>query len=348
MPQTHVEQPDAALDAARQRAPEPPAPDPRSAHVLALQRGAGNAAVARLLVPPAPVADDHRIAFTAVIRRSDAPPAPAATGGGALAAASDHDAAPGNEAEGTIDPGAVTAALQSSAPPAEASSSAEGERVALPDMRVPPELVPPDTDPVNSTITYSGSVAQSGTVSPFGATSWATFNVTGATVTPNSGTFVATFTLENPITYNVAAGGRTHITSENDAALTNANYATAASDLTPNMSDLGGRPPRTSFWAQDLTLRHEGFHANERRGFASAGASQAQTWLNTQTASSVGDVQTLIAQVPGRVITASQASAGTVAVKEARAYGDGAPLYKARADAITAKGALGPSGGGYP
>jgi hypothetical protein len=59
-------------------------------------------------------------------------------------------------------------------------------------------------------------------------------------------------------------------------------------------------------------------------------------------------VATLIAQVPARVITASQAAVGTLDEKESRAYGDGAPSYQARADAIRTKGALGTAAGGYP
>ena len=48
------------------------------------------------------------------------------------------------------------------------------------------------------------------------------------------------------------------------------------------------------------------------------------------------------------MITASQAAVGTLDEKESRAYGDGAPSYQARADAIRTKGALGTGSGGYP
>jgi hypothetical protein len=107
------------------------------------------------------------------------------------------------------------------------------------------------------------------------------------------------------------------------------------------------RPPRRQFGADDLTVRHEKFHARERQGFGAAGAQQAQAWLSGQAAASVAAVGSLIAQVPGRVIASSQAAAGDVHTKESRAYGDGAPLYQARADAVRARGVLGASGG-YP
>jgi hypothetical protein len=204
-----------------------------------------------------------------------------------------------------------------------------------------------DADAIASAITFTPTVTQAGAVNPFGSTTWSNFNITGQTVTAAAGTFNAAFTLENPITFNVDSP-KPSIASETDAALTNANYPTAASDLTPNMSKQGGKPPRTQFWARDLTTKHEHFHAAERSRLNAAGAVQAQAWLNTQTAASVADVATLIAQVPARVITASQAAVGTLDEKESRAYGDGAPSYQARADAIRTKGALGTAAGGYP
>ena len=44
-------------------------------------------------------------------------------------------------------------------------------------------------------------------------------------------------------------GGETNIASDSDAAITHSNYTQVANDLTPNMGDLGGRPPRSNFWS---------------------------------------------------------------------------------------------------
>ena len=323
-------------------AERPPEADP----ILALQRSAGNAAVARLLESRAPAVAETEtrtstIAFTAQIRRSDGPLSQLE---GAARAGADHDAE-GEHPDAPVDAGAVTAALTEQAAPV--TEPEDGAKVALPDLVTPEQLAVPDTDPVAGAITFSPTINQSGTVNPFGSTTWANFNITGATVTPGTGSFAAAFTLNNPITYNVSST-KVSIADENDAALTNTNFPTAASDLTPNMSRQNGKPPRTEFWARDLTLRHERFHSDERSRLNRAGAAQAQTWLSAQTAGSVADVQALIAQVPGRVITASQAAVGTLDEKESRAYGDGAPSYQARADAIRTKGALGTGAGGYP
>ena len=112
------------------------------------------------------------------------------------------------------------------------------------------------------------------------------------------------------------------------------------------MADLGGRPPRTKFWAQDLTIVHEQFHVTERRGFATIGVNDAQTWLNAQTASSAADVQALLAQVPAKVIATSDSKANPG--KENRAYGAGAAAYATRANAITTKGNAGQYPGAPP
>jgi hypothetical protein len=297
------------------------------AGVLALQRAAGNAAVGRLLAPsPEPRTETRRMEISAVIRRVDRD---------AEEDVAEHD---------TVDPAAVTDAF--TLPAAQVPAATEGETAALPDIELPDALAVVDEDAVAGTITYSPTVNQAGTVKPFGSTKWNKFKITGTTVTAGKGTFTAKFTLENPITYNVSSP-KTSIESVDDPALTNDNFTLAAGDLTPNMSKQGGKPPRTKFWARDLTVKHEKFHADERSKFGKAGSDQAQVWLSAQTAGSVDDVQKLIAQVPARVIASSKAAAGTVDEKESRAYGDGASSYKARADGIKARGAKGPGAGGY-
>jgi len=302
--------------------------------LLRLQQAAGNQAVSRLVAqrsaaPAGPVEDD---AGADLLDDSFSVAIPAA--------APDHDpdAVEGAEQAGEVDGEGVTAAIASGLP--EAPEPADGGEVALPDMATP-DVNDAETDPVSASVSFSATVTNTGAVNPFGATSWATFNVTNIKVKKTKAKYIASFKVKNPITYNVTSGGRTHIASSRDGALTAANYATAASDLTPNMADLGGRPPRTLFWARDLTLRHERFHSRERRRLNGQGAKQAKTWLAGQTANSAADVQALIAQVPGRIIASSQAAVGTLQQKESRAYGDGVPRYKARAKAITKRGTAG-------
>jgi len=63
-------------------------------------------------------------------------------------------------------------------------------------------------------------------------------------------------------------------------------------------------------------------------------------WLTGQTASSQAQVQGLLNQVPGRFASALLAALSTED-GEKHAYGDGAPSYRARANAIRAKGGRG-------
>jgi hypothetical protein len=165
--------------------------------------------------------------------------------------------------------------------------------------------------------------------------------VTGITVTPGSGKFTVAATVNNKVEWQVRSGtgpdGQKDIAGETDSDITKTNYPKVVSDLTPDVSDLKGRPPRDEFWAEDLTIKHEEFHAKEMEGHSLAGTTQAQTWLGTQTASSVADVNTLLGEVPGRVLTVVYAGMPETP-REERAYNDGAASYTARANAIKTRG----------
>jgi hypothetical protein len=103
------------------------------------------------------------------------------------------------------------------------------------------------------------------------------------------------------------------------------------------MSDLKGRPPRTKFWAEDLTVKHELVHAKDDRGNGPGAMATVTTWLNGQTAADVDGVKGLLSALPGRFATALLAALSTED-GEKHAYSDGADLYKARANAIKSKG----------
>lgn len=201
-------------------------------------------------------------------------------------------------------------------------------------------------DSVAPTLTYSPSIAVSATApgaSEFGVTR-TNPRVAGVAVVHDTAAtkFDVTATVNNNVTWSVHSLGRTDIPDENAPAITAANYATVASDLTPNMASDGGRPPRTRFWAKDLTERHEQFHANERAHTYGRPAFEfAQTWLSGQTAANEAEVRALVNQVPTKMH--ENYATAYAPGKETRAYGDGAPLYRARADAVKAKG----DSGGY-
>lgn len=252
-----------------------------------------------------------------------------------------NDGTPGSQPPAAID---FTSLAPVSAAPLPSAELNEGQTVQLPDISIPAMAAIAQRDPVNSTLKYNGTITQDGSLpTPFGETKPYTHALSGPSVTRSAGNFVVTATVDNPITFQVNGGSDTDIASETDPAITQANYSTVVSDLTPDMSDENGRPPRTQFWARDLTIRHERFHAQEDFNLGGRGTTAAQTWLNGQAAADVAGVNTLLRQVPGRV--ANTVAAGmTFPGLEERAYGDGAASYRARAAAIKRRG----DANGYP
>ncbi len=320
--------------------------------VARLQAAGGNQEVGRLLGSGTTRTEVVRHPFTATIR-SDGPPeagkdahetealidkagsaetkgvpgaAPAATGSKAQTGSE----APARSGGGTETPGAA----QTTGPPQ-----------PLPDIHLPALDQLERCDQLAAALGYSGSIAKGGAQPPgFGVTRSFSSSLTNITFASGPGVYVITATLEHPITYQVRSGtgpqGQTDVGSDTDAAITAANYASVAADLTPNMSDLNGRPPRSSYWSEDLTNKHELVHANDDKGNGPLAMVQVMAWLNTQTVSGLWDLMSTLNQIPGRFAANLLAALSTVD-GEKHAYGDGASSYKARADSISAKGAKG-------
>jgi hypothetical protein len=221
---------------------------------------------------------------------------------------------------------------------------AEGESAELPvfTSSYPPD---PDADAISASLTYSPSV----TVSPdepksktdFGYTWGNHIRTSGGRISRRSGTFYVTLTYENPIVIKVykdtGPRGQVDIDGENDSDIHAGNYPQVAKDLTPGMDD---RPPRQQFWARDLTLVHEQFHATDGQKFCKAAVATEEAALNRQSAADMDEVKQLLKDIPDRIIQA-RAAGMTPPGSEDRAYADGAPAYKARADAIKARGVAG-------
>lgn len=219
--------------------------------------------------------------------------------------------------------------------------------VSLPDIGIPALAAIDRNDAVNGAFNYSGSITRGGAApSGFGVTRSFGSSLSGITITPGAGTFSVAATFLHPITYQVRSGtgpnSQVDIDSDSDNNIIATNYPTVVSDLTPNTSDLNGRPPRTQFWAEDLTLRHELVHANDDMANGPGAVTTVTTWLNGQTAASVAEVNALLGALPGRFANALLAALSTED-GEKHAYGDGAASYRARANAIKAKG----DSGGY-
>jgi hypothetical protein len=197
---------------------------------------------------------------------------------------------------------------------------------------------------ISSTLTYSPSV----TVSPdepkkkdeFGFT-WGNHVRTapGGKIHPTPTTYEVTQTYENPITIKVYADKGPHdqvnVESDQDSDITKTNFPKVASDLTP---DGGGVPPRTRFWARDLTLIHEHYHATDGQKFCKDELASTSKSLNIKTAATMDDVKALLSPIVDQLIKARET--GMVGGEE-RAYKAGAAGYKDRADKIRATGKAG-------
>jgi hypothetical protein len=151
------------------------------------------------------------------------------------------------------------------------------------------------------------------------------------------------------IHWDTQSRGRTPVTSERDAAVTAATWSPIADDLEP---DGTGRPTRDTYWAPDLTERHEKFHASDDLAQATLFLPTVKAWLDAQTitmpAPSGGmfapalavvainrQVNDLVEQARQRV--KADGWAYYHAGGEDRAYADGKDSYQGRVDAIRAR-----------
>jgi hypothetical protein len=298
--------------------------------------------------PPMPVAASSDRAEGSEPSTPAEVPEPGGAPGAAPAPSAGEQATPGAQsaaAAANAGPAPAGAAAPAAAGPAPAGAApagpADGQVVTIPDI-VKPELEHIHAcDSIAGIIPYNGTVVGGETPpgNAFGICRFGDERVTGITITLTASVFQVRGTIENRIKWGVQSLGRTDIAGDGDSDITAANYATVSTDLTPNMSSSGGRPPRAQFWANDLTQQHELFHANDVRAQGPGAATSAVSWISSQTATDVAGVQALVDQIPNRVVRTTVAGMGEPA--EVRAYGAGAGAYRGRATAIKTKGDAG-------
>ncbi len=216
------------------------------------------------------------------------------------------------------------------------------EPFQLPDIEFPMLEEYEKNDAVAGNFSYKSSIKKDGP-DPTGFGTTRSFNVrmTNIVITPTPGTFEVTATFERPITYQVRSGtgphGQVDIKSETAPEITAANYQQVADDLKPNPGDLGGRSPRTQFWAEDLTLRHEEMHAKDDRDNGAKVMKSVIEWFEENSASGAADIWQLLNMIPAQFAVAALEEQ-SVEEAEKRAYGDGLSSYQQRASAIKQRG----------
>jgi len=225
-----------------------------------------------------------------------------------------------------------------------------GQTVHLPDITYPSRAKISQTDkPLSSHLIYNGIIAQKfdepqkefGLIWPYD------YKLTDAIAIPTDTHWEVHATLNNPIWFHVrkttGPEGQINISSPLSSNISSSTYETIAVDLTPDERELGGRPPRNKYWAKDITILHEKFHAEENKKFAADATEQVVGNMNQLRAESIADVEDIIAAVP-------QGVGDYVSMwmkepeREERAYGAGKHLYEDRVKAIRRKGKQ----GGYP
>ena len=206
-------------------------------------------------------------------------------------------------------------------------------------------------DAVSASLAYSATTTQGGITlgaTEFGQTTGSLKHFSNVAITPGAGKFSVTADLKQAVKWDTRAtvgpSNQVEITDDSDPDLSNTNYPTVVSDLTPDLSDLKGRPPRTKFWAKDLTVKHEKYHVKDFVDIGKTSAADAETWLAGQNAAKKEDVPALLDKAWNDKIFKEWDKFTDPPAVEERAYDDGVASYKARAAAIKAKG----DKGGYP
>jgi hypothetical protein len=275
--------------------------------------------------------EHHRHTFSAAIRRVGAVFQNDSMSGNEHVAARNFEASPTR---------ASIVASERSTPQAR-----EGETFrfsALPAIEVPAQW-----DAIRATLTYEPTInpiRPPAILTKFGQTD-TRIEANRSSGRPENGTFLVELVIDNVITFWVAGGTRKNIASDADPNITQTNYPTVVSDLTPSpravhtggLDLLKNQPPRSQFWAEDLTIIHERFHADENEKFGREGAIAARDWLEGQTAQNLNEVQALVGRVAPMVAQRINAAMTPPGVEQ-RAYDHGAADYTARARAIKTKG----------
>jgi hypothetical protein len=330
---------DAALEP-RQAPSVTTAAPPAVARVLALQSTAGNLAVTRMLkgdavgpaqaVPPPP------------------PPAPSASAAPAGPETEAQSDAPQEDQTGEIEPiegeAITTGGCDAPLRRLDAALPGGGDVKVNPtlDLHVSHREVaasgPGRPDAVNHALTVGSQLTEDASApgpGEFGVEKvkykvdnikW-THHAAAKTVDVNARIFL-------DITWGVHSLGRTDVPSPTDAIVKKDTWKAIADDLRP---DGTGRPTRDKYWAQDLTRKHENFHATDDIGRANLYLPTARTWLTAQSVSAgsvEADVKALLETMRGNVEADGWAWYGTGG--EDRAYADGKSSYAGRVTAIEA------------
>ncbi len=223
-----------------------------------------------------------------------------------------------------------------------------GEAVLFPDVVSPSTPVPSQSDSgLSSSFKYTSAITKTNDAPDPGdfGTTRPNYKIAHVAAVPHAQSFDVTGDINADITFSVTSLGKKNIASDSDPNITQTNYPDVVKDLTPSPATVtrsGGtiyknQPPRNQFWAEDITIKHERFHADEDVSFGQQGVTAAQNWMNTQRVAKIDDIALLIQPTIDKVrdtVVVAMALPG----RELRAHAFTASTYSNRAQAIKRKG----------
>ena len=180
-----------------------------------------------------------------------------------------------------------------------------GEAVLFPDVVSPSTPVPSQSDSgLSSSFKYTSAITKTNDAPDPGdfGTTRPNYKIAHVAAVPHAQSFDVTGDINADITFSVTSLGKKNIASDSDPNITQTNYPDVVKDLTPSPATVtrgGGtiyknQPPRNQFWAEDITIKHERFHADEDVSFGQQGVTAAQNWMNTQRVAKIDDIALLI------------------------------------------------------
>ncbi len=208
-------------------------------------------------------------------------------------------------------------------------------------------------DAVSSTLAFGSNVSRGGVTVSAGAfgEELATYSADSISWTTAPGAVNVNARIFVDCKWDTRDLGRTNVSGAADAAVTAATWKDIAKDLKP---DSTGRPTRATYWAQDITERHEQFHAKDDIDRAKLYLPAAQAWLNKQAIavpagsgmfaeirrrfSIVTELARLLEKVRSDVEADGWAYYHSVGIGgEGRAYADGKASYQKRVADVKAR-----------
>lgn len=221
----------------------------------------------------------------------------------------------------------------------------EGETVYFTEL--PAIEIPAQSDAIASTLTYVPNInpiLPPAVLTKFGDTT-TRVEVKRSSGDSVNGKFEVKLVIDLVIDWWAAGGNKKNIGSDTDPNITQANYPVVVADLTPSPTAVHrpgvdlfkNQPPRSQYWAKDLTIKHDRFHVDENVKFGQEGADLAKNWMDRQTAKDLNEVGVLVGRASGIVANKILAAMAPPAVEQ-RAYDFGAADYTARVRAIKTRG----------